>query len=101
MQLYSLRSLATDSNNDLDMVTDGLRPFVDRLCEKGAVVTCHGGGGGVLPSNNGEGACRKISRTILKGSRILFYGRVPNSFSPLRGTNSTTTNYNNWHCKFS
>ena len=46
MQLYSLRSLATDSNNDLDMVTDGLRPFVDRLCEKGAVVTCHGGGGG-------------------------------------------------------
>ena len=49
MQLYSLRSLATDSNNDLDMVTDGLRPFVDRLCEKGAVVTCHGGGGGGAP----------------------------------------------------
>ena len=36
MQLYSLRSLATDSNNDLDMVTDGLRPFVDSLCEKGS-----------------------------------------------------------------
>ena len=23
----------------------------------------------------------------------MFYGRVPNSFPPLRGTNSTTTNY--------
>ena len=30
--------------------------------------------------------------TPLKGSRILLYGRVPNSFPPLRGTNSTTTN---------
>ena len=51
----------------------------------------------VLPyKNDGGGARRKISR-ILKGTRILFYGRVPNSFSPLRGTNSTTTNYNNWH----
>ena len=28
-----------------------------------------------------------------KGTRILFYGHVPNSFPPLRGTNSTTTNY--------
>ena len=28
-----------------------------------------------------------------KGTRILFYGRFPNSFPPLRGTNSTTTNY--------
>ena len=36
MQLYSLRRLATDSNNDLDMATDGLRPFVDSLCEKGS-----------------------------------------------------------------
>ena len=31
--------------------------------------------------------------TPLKGTRILFYGRVPNSFPPLRGSNSTTTNY--------
>ena len=28
-----------------------------------------------------------------KGTRILFYGRVPNLFPLLRGTNSTTTNY--------
>ena len=32
-------------------------------------------------------------RTPLKGTRILFYGCVPNSFPPVRGTNSTTTNY--------
>ena len=32
-------------------------------------------------------------RTPLKGTRILFYGRVPNSFPPVRATNSTTTNY--------
>ena len=37
--------------------------------------------------------CGKVSRTPLKGTRILFYGCVPNSFPPLRGTNSTTTNY--------
>ena len=35
----------------------------------------------------------KISRTPLKCTRILFYGRVPNSFPPLIGTNSTTTTY--------
>ena len=39
------------------------------------------------------GARRKISRAPLKGTRILFYGHVPNSFPPLRGTNSTTTNH--------
>ena len=33
------------------------------------------------------------SITPLKGTRILFYGRVPNSFPPLRGTNSSTINY--------
>ena len=27
-----------------------------------------------------------------QGTRILFYGRVPNSIPPLRGSNSTTTN---------
>ena len=37
----------------------------------------------------------KISRAPLKGDRILFLGRVPNSFPPLRGTNSTTINYIN------
>ena len=36
MQLYSLRRLATDFNNDLDMATNGLKPFVDSLCEKGS-----------------------------------------------------------------
>ena len=46
----------------------------------------------VLPYNSDGGARRKISRTPLKGTRILFYGRVPKSFPPLRGTNSTTTN---------
>ena len=50
-----------------------------------------GGGGGVLPYKSDEGARRKISRTSLKGTRIFFfYWRVPNSFAPLRGTNSTT-----------
>ena len=48
---------------------------------------------GVLPCKSDGGAGRKISRALLKGTRILFYGRVPNSFSPLRGTNSTATNY--------
>ena len=33
------------------------------------------------------------SITPLKGTRILFYGRVQNSFPPLRETNSSTTNY--------
>ena len=51
-----------------------------------------GGGGRVLPYRRDGGARRKISITPLKGTRILFYGRVPNSFTPLRGTNSTTTN---------
>ena len=47
----------------------------------------------VLPHKSDGGACRKIARTPLKGTRILFYGLVPNSFPPLRGANSTTTNY--------
>ena len=38
-------------------------------------------------------AYRKISRTPVKGRRILCYGHVPNKFPPLRGTNSTITNY--------
>ena len=46
---------------------------------------------GVLRYNSDGGARRKISRTPLKGTRIL-YGRVPKSFPPLRGTNSTTAN---------
>ena len=48
--------------------------------------------GGVLLYKSDGGARRKISRTPLKGTRILFYGRVPNSSPPLRGTNSTRTN---------
>ena len=51
------------------------------------------GGGGVLAYKSDRGARRKFLRTLLKGTRILFYGRVPNSFPLLRGTNSTTTNY--------
>ena len=58
------------------------------------MVKCsRGRGGGVLLYESDEGACQKILITALTGTRILFYGRVPNSFSPLRGTNSTTTNY--------
>ena len=48
---------------------------------------------GVLPCKSDGGARRKISRAPLKGTRILFYGRVPNSFPPLRGTNSAAANY--------
>ena len=50
-------------------------------------------GRGVLPYKSEGGARRKISRTTLKGIRVLFYGRVQNSFPPLRRTNSTTTIY--------
>ena len=50
------------------------------------------GGGGLLPYKSVEGARRKILKTPLKGTRILLYGRVQNSFLPLRGTNSITTN---------
>ena len=49
--------------------------------------------GGVLAYKTDGGARRKFSRTPLKGTRILFYRRVPNSFALLRGTYSTTTNY--------
>ena len=52
-----------------------------------------GGGGGVLPYKSDRGACQKTSRTPLKGTRILFYGHVPNSFPPIRCINSMTTNY--------
>ena len=51
------------------------------------------GGYSLLPYKSDGDARRKISRTPLKVSRILFYGRVPNSFPPLGRTNSTTTNY--------
>ena len=51
-----------------------------------------GGGGGYYPIKVTGVLVGRISRTPLKGTRILFYGRVPNSFPPLRGTNSTTTN---------
>ena len=48
---------------------------------------------GVLPYKCEEGAHREISRKPLKGTRILFYGRVPNLFPSPRGTNSTSTNH--------
>ena len=52
--------------------------------------------GGTAHKSDGA-ARRRISRTPLKGTRILFYGRVPNSLPPLRGTNSKLYK---WHCKF-
>ena len=54
------------------------------------------GPGGLLPAYKSDGGGRrKISRTgpHIKGTRILFYGHVPNSFPPLKGANSTTINY--------
>ena len=44
------------------------------------------GGGGVPPYESGGGARRKISKTSLQSTRILFYRRVPNSCPPLGGT---------------
>ena len=52
---------------------------------------------GGTASKSDRAALRRISRTPLKGTRILFYGRVPNSLPPLRGTNSKLYN---WQCKF-
>ena len=48
---------------------------------------------GTLLFKNERGDRRKTLRTPLKDTRVLFYGCVPNSFPPLRGTNTTTTNY--------
>ena len=42
----------------------------------------------VLPYKSDGDARPKISRTPVKGTRIFFYGRVQNSFPPLRGTNT-------------
>ena len=52
------------------------------------------GGGGVLPYKSDGAARRKFSRTPLNGTRILFNGSVPNSFPPLKDTNSKLYN---WH----
>ena len=57
------------------------------------VLIKHIPGGRVLAYKSDGVARRKSSRTPLKGTRILFYERVPNSFPLLRGTNSTSTNY--------
>ena len=41
-----------------------------------------------------KGTCScEIFENTPKRYQNLVYGRVPNSFPPLRGTNSTTTNY--------
>ena len=48
---------------------------------------------GVFPNKGDGGARWKISKTPLKGTRIFFYGRIPNSFPLIRGTKSTTINY--------
>ena len=49
-----------------------------------------GVGGGVLLYKSDKVARRKIFNNTLKGTRILFSGHAPNSFPPLRDTNSTT-----------
>ena len=51
------------------------------------------GEGGGLASKSDGGARRKISKTSLKSTRILFYGRVANLFPTLRGTANFTVNY--------
>ena len=52
----------------------------------------------VLPYKSDGGACRKISRTPLNGTRILFYERVANSFPPLRGIYQfNNKKLYNWH----
>ena len=63
------------------------------MAEKNGFNITNSPGRGVLAYKSDGGARRKFSRTPLKGTRILFYGRVPNSFPLLRGINSTTTNY--------
>ena len=65
-----------------------------RLRISGSLLLEDGGGGeAALPYKSDGGVRRKILRTPLKGTRILFYGCVPYLFPPLRGTNSTTTKY--------
>ena len=49
--------------------------------------------GGVLAYKSDGGARRKISKTSLKSTRILFYGRGANLFPTLRGTANFTANY--------
>ena len=49
--------------------------------------------GGVLAYKSDGGARRKISKTSLKSTRILFYGHVANLFPTLRGTANFTANY--------
>ena len=49
--------------------------------------------GGVLAYKSDGGARRKISKTSLKSTKILFYGRVANLFPTLRGTANVTANY--------
>ena len=66
---------------------------INILREQQFIFPWGGAGGGVLPYKSDGGVNRNVSRTPLKGTRILFYGRDPNLFPPLRGTNSTTVNH--------
>ena len=77
-----------------DFVWNNLAPSRYKSLERLQTRPGEGGGGeGVLPYKSDGGAGRKISKTTLNGTRILFCGRVPIHFHPpLRGTNSTTTN---------
>ena len=56
-------------------------------------LTREGEGEAALPYKSDGDVRRKLLRTPLKGTRILFYGCVPYLFPPQRGTNSTTTKY--------
>ena len=66
-------------------------PFLEDI-QLGEWSESGGGGEGYSPIKVMRVLVGKF-REYPKGTRILFYGRVPNSFAPLTGTNSTTTNY--------
>ena len=59
-----------------------------------------GGGEGYSPIKVTGAARQKMLRTPLKGTRILCYGRVPNSFQPLRDNQINNNKLYNWNCKF-
>ena len=59
-----------------------------------------GEGEGYSPIKVTGAARQKMLRTPLKGTRILCYGRVPNSFQPLRDNQINNNKLYNWNCKF-
>ena len=73
-----------------------------RLRISGSLLLERGRGGGgekaVLPYESDGGVRRKISRTPLKGTRILFYG--PKFVSTPKRYQFNNDKIYNWHCKF-